>query len=101
MHRTFVIISAATFALGCAAAPQQIPLGPPVPAPTPAELTGEEPAAKPKNADFVNHGGLFMPDQMPSQAETLKSLGLAIDPALLADPLSELLSSIVNVSGCS
>jgi hypothetical protein len=42
-----------------------------------------------------------MPEQMPKQADTLRRLGLRVDPALLADPLSPLLASVVNVGGCS
>lgn len=78
-----------------------MPLGPPLPPPTPGELAPEAPEPAAPNATFVNRGGLFMPEQMPSQAETLKRLGLRIDPALLSDPLSDLLASIVNFGGCS
>ena len=52
-------------------------------------------------AAFENHGGMWMPSQIPLKAEELKRLGLAIDPALLADPKSSLLGSIVNLNGCS
>jgi len=55
-------------------------------------------AAKPT---FENHGGMWMPSQIPLKADELKALGLAIDPALLSDPKSSLLSSIVNLNGCS
>ena len=44
---------------------------------------------------------MWMPSQVPLRAEELKQLGLAIDPALLSDPKSSLLSSIVNLNGCS
>ncbi len=50
---------------------------------------------------FANPGGMWMPSQMPEQAETLKSLGLGIDPALLSDPKSSVLGAIVNLNGCS
>jgi len=86
--------------LACGAEPKHVPLGPPLPAPTPAELAPETADRPPPNATFVNHGGLFMPEQMPSQAEALERLGLRIDPALLSDPLSDLLASIVNFGGC-
>lgn len=55
-------------------------------------------AAKPV---FENHGGMWMPSQVPLKAAELKQLGLAIDPALLSDPKSSLLGSIVNLNGCS
>ena len=42
-----------------------------------------------------------MPSQIPERAAELSKLGLAIDPALLSDPKSSLLSAIVNLSGCS
>src|SRR6187402_192051 len=55
----------------------------------------------PARAAFDNHGGMWLPAQMPEHAAELSKLGLAIDPALLADPKSSLLSAIVNLSGCS
>ena len=42
-----------------------------------------------------------MPAQVPLRAAELKRLGLAIDPALLSDPKSSLLASVVNLNGCS
>jgi len=60
-----------------------------------------ERAAVAAKAAFENHGGMWMPSQIPLKAEELKRLGLAIDPALLADPKSSLLGSIVNLNGCS
>lgn len=44
---------------------------------------------------------MWMPSQVPLKADELKRLGLAIDPALLSDPKSSLLSAIVNLNGCS
>ena len=44
---------------------------------------------------------MWLPSQMPERAPELKQLGLSIDPALLADPKSSLLASIVNLNGCS
>src|SRR6188768_4146812 len=55
----------------------------------------------PARAAFENHGGMWLPSQMPEHATELSKLGLAIDPALLSDPKSSLLSAIVNLSGCS
>jgi hypothetical protein len=90
-----------TLAAACAA-PQPPPAPPPISLPplaTPSARPSEPPlAAKPT---FENHGGMWMPSQVPLKAEELKRLGLAIDPALLADPKSSLLASIVNLNGCS
>jgi hypothetical protein len=57
--------------------------------------------AAPKAPPFINPQGLYLPEQVPAHAETLKSLGLTIDPKELSDPLSGVLSAIVNLSGCS
>ena len=42
-----------------------------------------------------------MPEQVSAQADALRALGLKIDPAKLSEPLSDVLSSIVNFGGCS
>jgi len=60
-----------------------------------------DPKAPPKNPWFENRGGMWMPSQMAGHAEMLKKLGLTIDPALLSDPLSPLLSSVISLGGCS
>src|SRR5450755_236278 len=52
-------------------------------------------------APFENHGGMWLPSQVPEHAAELQKLGLAIDPALLADPKSSVLGAIVNLNGCS
>ena len=44
---------------------------------------------------------MWLPSQIPEHAAELANLGLAIDPALLSDPKSSLLSAIVNLNGCS
>jgi hypothetical protein len=95
LARLFPLLS-----LGCGAEPPRVPLGPPVAA-IPESREPAATTAAPAAPSFENPGGLFMPEQMPSQAETLARLGLKLDPALLADPLSPLLSSIVNLGGCS
>jgi hypothetical protein len=82
-------------AAACASAPAPAPA--PTPPAAPVSLAAEPPKAEP----FVNTGGLFLPEQVPSQAVTLKRLGLAIDPKLLADPLSPVLGAVVNFGGCS
>src|SRR5262245_21874316 len=64
---------------------------PPVlpPPPTAAAVIAAPPAPpkgpKPK---FENPGGMWMPEQLVAQADTLKSLGLEIDPAQLSKPTS-------------
>lgn len=89
-----------SLALACGASPPPaapVPTAPAAPVATPSASAAPV-AAKPA---FENHGGMWMPSQIPLKAAELKQLGLQIDPALLADPKSSLLSSIVNFSGCS
>jgi hypothetical protein len=50
---------------------------------------------------FENPGGMWMPHQVKEHAAKLKELGLAIDPAALADPTSGVLSAVVSLGGCS
>ncbi|HET6284844.1 MAG TPA: S46 family peptidase [Polyangia bacterium] len=57
--------------------------------------------ARPTSPPFENPGGMWLPQQLPEQAATLKSLGLSIDPAALGDPLSYPLGSVVSLGGCS
>ena len=59
------------------------------------------PPWSPKVARFENPGGMWMPNQLPAHAAKLKELGLAIDPAALADPTSGVLSAVVSLGGCS
>jgi hypothetical protein len=84
------------WALSACASPPPAPQPPPAPPPPPAPVA----TVTPRPA-FANPGGMWMPSQMPGQAETLKSLGLGIDPALLSDPKSSVLGAIVNLNGCS
>lgn len=44
---------------------------------------------------------MWLPEQIPRQADTLQRLGLRIDPAELAEPSSSLLGAIINLNGCS
>ncbi len=48
-----------------------------------------------------NSGGMWLPEQIPSQADRLRRMGLAVDPAELSDPSSKLLGAILNLNGCS
>jgi hypothetical protein len=47
-------------------------------------------------------GGMWMPKQIAEyHSETLKKMGLEIDPAVFADPLKFPLNAIVHLGGCS
>ncbi|MBX3205029.1 MAG: S46 family peptidase [Labilithrix sp.] len=81
--------------------------GDPPPAKAPAGEVAEGPRASapdgPAEAPprFENPGGMWMPHQVKDHAAKLKELGLAIDPAELADPTSGVLSAVVSLGGCS
>jgi hypothetical protein len=86
-------------ATSCAAsAPTAAPPGATTPPAPLVAVTAPPPEAPPK---FENPGGMWMPSQMAAHAETLKSLGLAIDPAELGDPTSGVLGAVVSLGGCS
>jgi hypothetical protein len=80
----------------CASPPAPPPLA--ATAAAPGVASARQPAAI---APFENHGGMWLPSQVPEHAAELQKLGLAIDPALLADPKSSVLGAIVNLNGCS
>ena len=47
-------------------------------------------------------GGMWMPQQIAeTHAETLKKMGLEIDPKVFADPLQFPLNAIISLGGCS
>jgi len=48
-----------------------------------------------------NSGDMWLPEQIPSQADTLQRMGLRVDPSELADPGTGILGAIVNLNGCS
>jgi Peptidase S46 len=78
------------------------PVAPPAPAPVPpVPATTAEPAPKSARPAYEDPGGMWMPEQLGRQAETLKSLGLEIDPAALGDPTSPVLGAVVSLGGCS
>lgn len=67
-----------------------------------------EPAAEPvveasPETPWVNRGGMWVPSQLTAaeHAERLKTLGLALDPAALADPTGYPLGAVVFLGGCS
>jgi hypothetical protein len=75
--------------------PPETPAQPPPPVVTAAE------GAAPARPAYEDPGGMWMPEQLAPQADTLKSLGLEIDPATLADPSSSVLGAVVSLGGCS
>lgn len=50
---------------------------------------------------FENPGGMWMPWQLVDKAEQLRSLGLEIDVAALAEPTAAPLAAVVGLGGCS
>lgn len=81
--------------LSCAAAP------PSAPARSRPLAVPDDPAAATAAPTYENQGGMWLPAQVPLKAEELKRLGLAMEPALLADPKSGVLASVVSLNGCS
>src|ERR1043165_1710428 len=67
----------------------------------PTGTTTQPPTTTSAAASFENPGGMWMPQQMGEQAQTLKTLGLGYDPATLADPTSAPLGAVVSLGGCS
>jgi hypothetical protein len=108
MSRRSVLV-ASVLALACSPScggePAPLAPAPPPPVtPTPKAIGEAAPAPPPwtpKPARFENPGGMWMPHQITAHAAKLKELGLAIDPAALADPTSGVLSAVVSLGGCS
>jgi hypothetical protein len=100
-----VVLAAAVSACG----PEvPLPVTPPPPDPPlpPVATSANAPAPvvkapKPLKTSFENPGGMWMPEQLPEQAATLKAVGLEIDPAALSQPTSEILGAVVSLGGCS
>src|ERR1041384_4266954 len=90
-------LALASFALACSASWPR----PPARQTRPLTVPGEAVTAPTPKPTFENPGGMWLPSQVPLKAEELKRLGLAVDPALLADPNASLLAAIVNLNGCS
>lgn len=73
----------------------------------PPEVPKVEPSAAPSAAPAMKHvapyesGGMWMPEQIPEHAQTLKALGMEIDPAAFSDPTSGALGAVVSLGGCS
>ncbi|HET9620134.1 MAG TPA: S46 family peptidase [Kofleriaceae bacterium] len=79
---------------------------------TPPPAMDATPAAMPAPApdptlafrqQFANPGGMWQPQQMtlPGNVETFRKLGVAIDPAKLADPLNAPLNAVISLGGCT
>jgi Peptidase S46 len=92
------LLGAAALLIGCGSPPAPNS-APPAVSSTPAAVSSA-PIIAPA-APFENRGGMWMPSQVPGRAEELRRLGLQIDPALLSDPKSSVLASIVQLNGCS
>lgn len=93
-----------SFLLACACAPnvppQQGVAAPSPPAASPSVAKPVEPPIAPLGY-AVNPGGMWPPEQIQTQSEQLQKLGLAVDPALLADPTSPVLGAVLSLNGCS
>ncbi len=50
---------------------------------------------------WENPGGMWMPSQLASQADTLKKVGFTIDPSALTKPMEFPLGAVVSLGGCS
>ena len=82
-----VVVVACFLALGPSCKPTTV--APPVVAPV---------AVAP---EYENPGGMWMPAQMVTHTDTLKTLGLGYDPASLGDPTAFPLGAVVSLGGCS
>ena len=58
-------------------------------------------ATLPFRAAFQDPGGMWLPSQMPLQAETFKKLGVELDVAQLANPVADPLAATVLLDGCT
>jgi hypothetical protein len=110
MRRTstvaFVLSALVPLALSCGGEAPPRPIAPapapsPVVAATPPPAVVSPPPYQPLVPRFENPGGMWMPNQMAAHGAKLKELGLAVDPAALADPTSGVLSAVVSLGGCS
>jgi hypothetical protein len=70
------------------------------PEPTAAPVASS--SAVPQRPEFESPGGMWIPSQLgAAHAETLKKLGLEIEPAQLSDPMGYPLGAIISLGGCS
>jgi hypothetical protein len=93
---------ALALALGCSASHSIAPIAQTRPGKSPLRAESSKPVPpSPGTPPERSDDGMWLPSQLPIRAEQLRRLGLAIDPAALADPTSSVLASIVNLGGCS
>ncbi|HZO16537.1 MAG TPA: S46 family peptidase, partial [Polyangiaceae bacterium] len=72
----------------------RLPAQPPAPPP--------KPSAQPPAPSFESPGGMWLPSQLGSaHAETLRKLGLELEPEKLADPMAYPLGAVISLGGCS
>jgi len=88
------------FALASCGSEAPAPVTPPPPG-SGLQTAAPTPPAQTPRAAFENPGGMWMPEQIPDHAGTLKTLGLEIDPAQLSQPTSDVLSAVISLGGCS
>jgi hypothetical protein len=102
---TFFLVVPVAFGVGVAACDSPPPRVPTAASSAPApDGSAKVPAVAPDLAArqaFRNPGGMWMPSQLADQADTLRSLGVEIDPVKLADPTQFPLDAIVSLGGCS
>ncbi|MEP7125035.1 MAG: S46 family peptidase [Byssovorax sp.] len=100
-----VVLAAVASACDPEAPPPVTPPPPDPPLPPVATSVNAPPPAvkppKPLKTTFENPGGMWMPEQLPEQAATMKAAGLEIDPGLLSQPTSEILGAVVSLGGCT
>lgn len=81
--------------LGCTEAPPRVPDEPRV------TSTGEPTRVSVEQTAFENPGGMWVPRQLTAHTETLKKLGLEIDPKDLSNPMAHPLGAVISLGGCS
>lgn len=79
------------------------PTAPPIAASASSVAALELPPEPAPESLPASAGGMWLPSQLTSAAhrDRLKALGLALQPAALADPQSYPLSAVVSLGGCS
>ena len=97
-QRSLVSCSAVVLLAACADRPAQAPPALPTAKPSAAPV-GEKPAAS--RPAFENPGGMWLPGQLEAHLDTLKKLGLELDPKKLVDPMAYPLGAVVSLGGCS
>ena len=97
--RSPLISCAAVFVLAaCADGPTQLPAAAPTAVPTAGTTNVPPLTARPS---FENPGGMWLPKQLEAHLDTLKKLGLELDPQKLVDPMAYPLGAVVSLGGCS